>query len=538
VKDSSAEKAISINSIRNAIKELSVWRKSNDSQASMHLTHILAIKYAGVKPGEEIEYTEQDVDFKFCDKFLKVNETDKPYFDPLDMSHRIKTHPHSNVATTRKKTFSDSWKAGSFSEAGDKVFFKLNENYLSILTNKLAKKGKYTQINPSSLAIWLYREQRFRAEFTCEDLVIKMKNDFHFDDTEWNTLFIQDSPIIINDSLWDFNANKNDTSLIVDILSRDVEGFDMYHSLMAIKEVNCMPIKTAGEIVEIIQNMNCRQLILQGPPGTGKTRVAKEVAEALVGENFDESRSNLGDIEDKGSWGILQFHPSYSYEDFIQRVVPKQEKGNITIETKDMAFLTACRLAKEVAPKPFVLIIDEMNRADLQKVFGELMYALEYRNENITPQYSSNPIMVPDNLYIIGTMNTADSSVVQVDYAIRRRFVFLDILPDQQIIKQVVEDEKTRKVAIELFNATNMACEHHPRFSIGHSYFLKSNLQDLIYSYVYQVLPVLRAYQENGVISDGATIHLPGWDSDPITPWQERTDVIIECLLTWASNYE
>lgn len=534
----SAQKYLSFQSIRTAALELYEWRKCNDAQGAMHLVHLLAAKYAGARPGQRIPYTEQSVDFTFCNRFLRVNDSEQPYFDPLDMSHRISTHPHSNVATARKKTFSDKWKAGEFIEEDGKYYFYLKNDYITKLLEKIAKKGHYTKLDPAALACWLYREKPFDSNVEVNDVVEHFKSEFNFDNHEWQAIFkpIQ-GKVIKRLNQWDLKRSENEAHIVIDILTRNVEEFSIYHSLMAIREVYKMPILHPRQIIDTMSNLGCNQVVLQGPPGTGKTLLAKQAVGILIDEDPNTCQSNLGSINDSGRWGILQLHPSYGYEDFIQRMVPQQNPGEgISIEVRDMPFVIACKIASSIKPKPFVLVIDEMNRADLQKVFGELMYALEYREEPLTLQYSREPLIVPSNLFLIGTMNTADSSVVQVDYAIRRRFIFLDVPPDLQIIEAVVQDEQTKNVAIELFKATNIACDNHPRFSIGHSYFLHDNIQSLIYGFVYQVLPVLRSYQENGVISESAVVHLSGWDSEPITPWQQRPDVLLESLQSWATN--
>jgi 5-methylcytosine-specific restriction enzyme B len=535
-----SKKQLSVQSIRAAALDLHRWRKSNDAQGAMHLVHLLAAKYAGAKPGVAIPYTEQSVDFTFCDRFLRVNNSNQPYFDPLDMSHRISTHPHSNVATARKKTFSDKWKAGEFIQNGDNYYFQLKADYISTLVKNMAKGGYYTKLNPAAIACWLYREHLFEKDSELNDVVQKFRCEFYFEDDEWQALFESPKDNIVRKlNQWERNRSTNESHTIIDLLTRDVEGFSIYYSLTAIREVCKMPILNPEQIIDIMQTLKCNQVVLQGPPGTEKIHIAKLTAQSLIKENLEHCQSNLHSSEEAGYWGILQLHPSYGYEDFIQRMLPQQKPGEgMQIEIIDMPFVVACKIAEKIKPKPFVLIVDEMNRADLQKVFGELMYALEYREEPLTLQYSRESLVVPDNLFLIGTMNTADSSIIQVDYAIRRRFVFLDVLPDPQIIDSVIEDDLTKKVAIELFKATNIACENHPRFSIGHSYFLHLNIQALIYGFVYQVLPVLRSYQENGVIAESTTIHLKGWDSEPISMRQQRPDVLLESLLSWAVNFE
>jgi 5-methylcytosine-specific restriction enzyme B len=166
-----------------------------------------------------------------------------------------------------------------------------------------------------------------------------------------------------------------------------------------------------------------RQIILQGPPGTGKTFIAERLARLLVSQT-------------QGSWDIVQFHPSYGYEDFMLGIRPRIVAGQLTYEPEDGRFVEFCERAR-TAPDatPFILIIDEINRADLSRVFGELMYLLEYRGKEI-PLASGRKFQIPNNVYLIGTMNTADRSIALVDHALRRRFSFVHLGPDYDVLRQ------------------------------------------------------------------------------------------------------
>jgi 5-methylcytosine-specific restriction protein B len=529
-------KLLSIEAIRLATLQLNEWRKANDSQGAMHLVHLLAAKYAGATPGVSIPYSEKSVDFAFCDKFLKVNNSENPYFDPFELRHRISSHPHSNVATARKKTFTDKWRAGVFEGEGDNSTFTLNTGYIDVLISKIAKQGHYTKLPPLALAIWFYREDQFDSNATTTDLVNRFRREFHFSDQEWNAIF--ENSIECPDECRNWSCDPDSTNMrtMIEVLTYDVPGFNFQRSLLAIREVSHSPMLAPSIVYSVMLSLGTRQCVLQGPPGTGKTYLAKQIAEAIIGDRLEGFRSGLASVSDLGSWGLIQLHPSYGYEDFMQRMIPQRlDTGEVTVSTVDMPFVVAAKLAIAIKPRPFVLLIDEMNRADLQSVFGELMYALEYRGQPVTLQYSRESLVVPENLFVIGTMNTADSSVVQVDYAIRRRFVFFDAPPDSSVITAFASDARTRKVAMQLFDAANEACNYHPRFAIGHSYFLKQDIQGLANVFVFQVLPLLRAYQENGVIANDAVIRLENWQGDPITPNVGRVDVLLEAILNWAS---
>ncbi|WP_336879692.1 McrB family protein [Rhodococcus globerulus] len=169
-----------------------------------------------------------------------------------------------------------------------------------------------------------------------------------------------------------------------------------------------------------------RQIVFYGPPGTGKTYLAQELAHHIAGSD-DPSRVRL-----------VQFHPSYAYEDFFEGFRPT-ESGGFTLTAGPLRSIASA--AKASRGTPFVLIIDEMNRANLAKVFGELYFLLEYREKSVQPQYSPDkPFFLPENLYIIGTMNTADRSIAMVDAAIRRRFAFAELHPDETPVRDVLEN--------------------------------------------------------------------------------------------------
>ncbi|WP_456384033.1 McrB family protein [Persephonella sp.] len=204
---------------------------------------------------------------------------------------------------------------------------------------------------------------------------------------------------------------------------------------------------------------------------------------------------------------FIQFHPSYTYEDFVRGIEIKTINSQPVYETKNKIFAQMCEEARANPDKRFVLIIDEINRANLPAVLGELIYALEYRGKSVETPYEINgnrTLIVPENLYIIGTMNTADRSVGHIDYAIRRRFVFYPVRAN----KDMIENEKARKlyenIIENIFKEYNMSPEFKDKVEdvkIGHTYFL-GDIEEVTYKFVYQIIPLLIEYIRDGILKN------------------------------------
>ncbi|MBK8711369.1 MAG: AAA family ATPase [Niastella sp.] len=382
--------------------------------------------------------------------------------------------------------------------------------------------------------------------------------------------------------------------------------------------------------------LNKKQIILQGPPGTGKTYTAKDIAEYLIyGKVSDDKKVQKANLEKTDQFKLVQFHPSYSYEDFVRGISAKSNGNNIEYLSENKAFAEFAALAnknwkaafnpielsqenwlqdtiddfkeyllnniekgesrisitpkvyinritensirynsdawevdggvpvsdlikmynagiktrKEVkelttltktakslatywikilelfqkyikdnnlkpientvteAEKKFVLIIDEINRANLPSVLGELIYALEYRGEEVSSMYAIDEdykLIIPDNLLIIGTMNTADRSVGHIDYAIRRRFAFINILPNETVITNPKAKVLYGKIA-ELFTDEYRAPDFSSKdVQLGHSYFIVKDDKELKLKLEYEIIPILQEYLKDGILLDKA----------------------------------
>ena len=227
--------------------------------------------------------------------------------------------------------------------------------------------------------------------------------------------------------------------------------------------------------VDFLENIEAllndkKQVIFQGPPGTGKTYVAQKLANHLAGS---ENRVTL-----------VQFHPSYAYEDFVQGFRPTLVDGQPGFELKDGPLLQAAERARQEPDERHFLIIDEINRSNVAKVFGELYFLLEYRDEAIALQYQregERKFSLPSNLYIIGTMNTADRSIALVDLALRRRFYFVEFHPDNEPVKGVLRrwlqaSRPDMEWVADVVERANELLKDDRHAAIGPSYFMKNGL--------------------------------------------------------------
>lgn len=290
-----------------------------------------------------------------------------------------------------------------------------------------------------------------------------------------------------------FKLTKGEFDFIIDLIREEnpisqKETADAYSKSNFLEEVY-MTGEQFDTLVSLLKNK--RNLILQGAPGVGKTFAAKRLAYSIMGQK-DDSR-----IE------FIQFHQNYSYEDFIMGYKPRGEG----FELQYGIFYRFCRKAANEPNKPFFFIIDEINRGNISKIFGELLMLIEkgYRGTKATLAYNGMPFAVPENLYIIGMMNTADRSLAMIDYALRRRFCFFEINPgfnsDGFKAYQASLDNDTFNILIERIKDLNKEIIADSSlgkgFCIGHSYFCgqKECTDEWMKEVVeYDIIPTLSEY--------------------------------------------
>lgn len=306
-------------------------------------------------------------------------------------------------------------------------------------------------------------------------------------------------------------------------LLTDIQGnlFTIYQNIFSLrntnqthKQENTMFTNTIADLLK-----NKRNIILQGAPGTGKTYNTAAIALATLGVN-DVDLSDHEAVMDKykslkdSQIFFTTFHQSMDYEDFVEGLKPKVDKDTnaITYQPEDGIFKIACNEVNQ--NKPVVLIIDEINRGNVSKIFGELITLLEAdkRDElSVTLPYSKMSFSVPADLYIIGTMNTTDRSTGTLDYALRRRFAFVTLKSDRAVVeKHYNSDDEVKNIALALFDDIKnfISDPQHlcgdysiDDLMVGHSYFMAANRPELEAKIQYEVIPLIDEYINDGILN-------------------------------------
>lgn len=243
---------------------------------------------------------------------------------------------------------------------------------------------------------------------------------------------------------------------------------------------------STGELHELEELLlERRQMVFEGPPGSGKTYVAELFARWFAGLPLGGPATDQLEL--------VQFHQSYGYEDFVQGIRPETDQsGNLRYRVRDGIFKRLCGIAASNPDRRYVLVIDEINRGNTARIFGELLLLLEYRDKRARLPYAAPDagddayLSIPDNLYLIGTMNSTDRSLAQVDYALRRRFYFRRFLPvedgqapvlDSWLRAHGVTDGDRERLVRGFIDLNQQIAEHlSDDFQVGHSYFMVDDI--------------------------------------------------------------
>lgn len=259
-------------------------------------------------------------------------------------------------------------------------------------------------------------------------------------------------------------------------------------------------------------------LILYGPPGTGKTYNTVNYAVAICDEenindleDYNETLNRYNQLKKDGRIEFITFHQSYGYEEFIEGISPKTKNGNLIYKLKNGIFKSFCKKALEDDETPYVFIIDEINRGNISKIFGELITLIEdskrlgnVEEMNVILPYSGESFGVPNNVYMIGTMNTADRSIALIDTALRRRFKFIEMLPNADILRNagadIVEYEDEQIDVANMLEIINERIEYlyDREHTIGHAFFMDikydNSIESLASIFQMSIIPLLQEY--------------------------------------------
>lgn len=299
-----------------------------------------------------------------------------------------------------------------------------------------------------------------------------------------------------------------------DVYLRSTYVWRVYDLVEEWKSANGMEL--IEESVKLLKEK--KNIILQGAPGTGKTHTTASVIVEMKREYMpDMSRQEVmekyNNMVNDGFVEFTTFHQSLDYEDFIEGLKPIIKDGHVTYNVEPGIFKKICTKASDDSGHPYFLIIDEINRGNVSKIFGELVTLLEPDKRegsvnaiSATLSYSKESFCIPDNLYIIGTMNTTDRSVGTIDYALRRRFAFLTVKANESVVSR--QNGEVGRKAVDYYRKVYEHLKKYPSgdidlddLMIGHSYFIADSIPSLELKWKYEVLPLLEEYYKDGLIS-------------------------------------
>jgi 5-methylcytosine-specific restriction protein B len=406
-------------------------------------------------------------------------------------TNRVANNLRSTIAWRGVVEFDERAKDGPF------IFL------LPYYINNIKKECKI--INPNNridirlLSAWIFREHDIGPLMNSLDLTIKLtkifKELFNISEIEERELFHYNGPLL------DFSLTKTPMSLFRSLLppvprTSNISKTIQRSFFIEPSRLESLATKVTGnpDVNYIINLLNKhKQVILYGPPGTGKTFITKTISQNVF----------------KDYTTFIQFHPAYGYEEFIGGIRPS-EVDTISFERKPGLFLEIIKEARDHPSTNYLLIIDEINRGNISKIFGEAISCLD--RDSLPAILSFDPrikLKIPDNLYILGTMNSTDRSIALVDYALRRRFYFIYLSPDASILASVIDDSDLNGISlVNFFHKINDRISNSvlgKEFQIGHTYFMppflkssnekyKWSLTDFNSVFNNSILPLLEEY--------------------------------------------
>ena len=510
---------VSLEQIEQALENLYISRSRR--APVNYIKYWLLLKLEGLEPtGNPVRVTttngEESLDALHKVDYLTeyIEDDDSPYFDPINANTNKHDASRSFWQTNTKKfmtndvTTTDPRSWLSFREGDDGFYVSCTEEYYEHLgqgTEGFAyDEESRVSIPLIDLMAWFYRYETFSEQLSYSELRSRFKERFNLDGTEMNLMFDESDTDMSGFYSTDFDehelaqlvADRADSSASQlsdsepeQIFSEDERDIIIKSTVDTTYDLFNPDVDPTEDALEAIEKDNERNLLFVGPPGTGKTKKAFDISNDIGVKRF-----------------FFQFHQSYSYEDFVESYEPVIENEEIKFDEVKKGFRDACEYAQEDADDDeyVFVILDEINRANVSEVFGELFSLIEYREEiedmdvDQRLMYSEDELIVPDNLVIIGTMNNLDKSTEEMEFALRRRFSEIEVPPSTEelrdILKKQTDYDWDPDELNELTLLLNMVNDEG-EYPLGHTYFKNTKgMDELLKTYRRRIRPSIKQY--------------------------------------------